>query len=138
MEHANSIEEWMAVAAQHERVAQLTIHDPIARAQAFQACGFAVECLLKATIFKVERMNAWPSRQTRRDVYTHDLRKLLKIAGIQLDEADPRAPSWLVVLQWDRNQGYAPRPMPAKVADDMLEATFGPEGVATWLRQNLT
>ena len=74
----------------------------------------------------------------RPDLWTHDLRALVKIAGIVLAVGHPTAPAWHVVLQWDRAQGYDPERMPRKVAQGMVEAAFGQFGVVTWIRLNLT
>ena len=87
---------------------------------------------------RIERLNAWPSRDARPDLYTHDLRKLLAIAGIGLDASHEIAAALHLAVQWDRNQGYDPKPMPTRVIDSWIEAAFGPEGAVTWLRTRLT
>ena len=104
---------------------------------AFQNVGFATECALKAYIMRRERFNRWPSKASRPDLHTHDLRKLMQIAGIVVHPKDALAPSWHIVLQWDRDQGYDPNPMPRKVARSMVEAAFGSAGVVAWLRQQI-
>lgn len=100
--------------------------------------GFIVECCLKAYIMHRERLNSWPSIAARRELYTHDLRKLCEIAEIAMDATDELAPAWHVVLEWDRNQAYDVGLMPTKVAIAMLEAASGEKGVASWLRTILT
>jgi hypothetical protein len=84
-----------------------------------------------------ERLNRWPERSARSELYTHDLRKLVQIAGIERSTRDPIGPAWAVVLQWDRDQGYDPAAMPRKVARSMVEAAFGEKGVVTWIRKTL-
>lgn len=106
-------------------------------AQAVFHAARATECALKAYIWRTERFNQWPSRRDRDELYTHDLRRLRSVAGIMVDPTEATAPSWHVMLQWDRNQGYDPKPMPSKVAQGFVEAAFGPDGVVTWLRQIL-
>ena len=98
--------------------------------------GFSTEAALKAYFMRRERFNSWPTRAARPDLFTHDLRKLVAAAGIPLDPQDPIAPSWQVILQWDRNQQYDPRPMPARVASSWFDAAFGQEGVVTWIRKS--
>jgi hypothetical protein len=115
----------------------LLAEDRSAAAQAYSHVGFATECALKAYIMWSERLNSWPDKGSRPDLYTHDLRKLVEIAGIELRTTDPIGPSWATVLQWDRGQGYDPNPMPRKVARSMIEAAFGEEGVVTWIRRTL-
>lgn len=100
-------------------------------------CGMGVECAIKAYIMHVERMNRWPDRGERPDLYVHDIRKLAAIAGISITATAPQAPAWHVMSQWDRNQGYDPKRTPRKVARSYVEAAFGEEGVATWIRQSL-
>jgi hypothetical protein len=60
---------------------------------------------LKAYIMWKERLNSWPDSGSRPELYTHDLRKLVELAGIELRTRDPIGPSWAVVLQWDRGAG---------------------------------
>ena len=132
-----SISDWLALCRQHERAARAIVEDKQACAQAVHHAGFAVECALKAYIWHIQRFNQWPEKAARPDLYVHDLRKLTAIAGIELNSVEPTAPHWHVMLQWNRNQGYDPKPMPRKVARSYVEAAFGSDGVATWLRQQL-
>lgn len=129
--------EWMSLASQHERSARLLAVDRFAAAQAYAHVGFAAECALKAYIMRKERLNAWPDIELRKELYTHDLRRLVQIAGIELKPKDPIGPSWAVVLQWDRGQAYDPDRMPRRVARSMIEAAFGEKGVVTWIRETL-
>ena len=130
--------EWLKLAEQHEEAARALARNRLAAAQAYFHVGIAAECALKAYIMWKERLNSWPDRSSRRDLYTHDLRKLVQIAEIERSSRDPVGPSWAVVLQWDREQGYDPAPMPRKVAHSMVEAAFGEKGVVTWIRKTLT
>ena len=127
----------MVLARQHEQSARVLARDRLAAGQAYFHVGFAAECSLKAYIMWKERLNSWPDRGLRPELYTHDLWKLVQIAGIQLNTKDPVGPSWKVVLDWDRNQAYDPKPMPRRVAQSIIEAAFGPKGVVTWIRETL-
>ena len=129
--------EWLRLARQHEEAARALAENRVAAAQSYSHVGFATECALKAYIMWKERLNRWPDRGARGELYTHDLRKLLEISGIDQSTRDPIGPSWAVVLQWDREQGYDPAPMPRKVARSMVEAAFGEKGVVTWIRKTL-
>lgn len=137
MNDPNSVDEWLALAQQHEASARVLARSGRTAAQAFWHVGLAAECALKAYIMRVERLNSWPSKASRKELYTHDLKKLMAIADIVLSPADKTAPAWHVVLQWDRAQGYDPRPTPPRVARSMIEAAFGEDGVVTWLRSQL-
>jgi hypothetical protein len=127
----------MSLARQHEKSARLLAEDRVAAAQAYSHVGFAAECALKAYIMWKERLNRWPDIASRKELYTHDLRELVRIAGIELKTSDPIGPSWAVVLQWDRGQAYDPVRMPRRVARSMVDAAFGEKGVVTWIRKTL-
>lgn len=106
-------------------------------AEAVFASGLAVECALKAYIMHKERLNRWPERNERPELYSHSIDELRRIAGIIIDHREPSAPSWAMMTQWNRNQDYTPGRMPRKVARSWVEAAFGAKGVVTWIRKNL-
>jgi hypothetical protein len=137
MNNPDSVEGWLSLVRQHEGAAKLLARDKNVASQGYFHAGLAVECALKAYIMRRERLNAWPSKEARADLWTHDLRALREIAQIPLAVAASLAPAWHVVLQWDRNQGYDPARMPRKVAQALVEAAFGQDGVVTWIRQSL-
>lgn len=62
--------EWLAVAKQHETSARLLAESRVAAAQAYSHAGFAVECALKAYIMRMGRLNGWPDRDSRPELYT--------------------------------------------------------------------
>ena len=128
-------EGWFALARQHEITARAVVAHRVAAAQAVFHAGAGVECALKAYIMRRERLIGWPSRESRPALYTHDLRQLLREAGLVISPRDPAAPGWALVLQWDRNQAYDPAPVPRKVARQWVDSAFGPDGVVEWLRQ---
>lgn len=132
-----SISDWLALAEQHERAARSIMDDRLAAGQAVTHSAFAVECALKAYIWHTQRFNRWPDKHDRRDLYTHDLRSLKEIAGVVVTSKDRHAPAWHILLQWDRDQGYDPKPTPRKVARSYVAAAFGDDGVVTWIRQVL-
>ena len=129
-----SVDDWLLLARQHEATARLAASDRVACGQAPFHCGLGLECTLKAYIMFAERLNRWPDRSERPELYSHDLRKLMAIAGLRVTDADAIAPAWHVMSQWDRNQAYAPQRTPRKVARSYVEAAFGDEGIATWIR----
>ena len=127
----------MSLVRQHEAAARRLAEDRDTAAQAYFHVGSAAEFALKAYIMWKERLNSWPDRDARRELYTHDLTTLVEIAEIELTTTDPTGASWKTVLDWDRSQGYDPNPMPRKVARSMIEAAFGEKGVVTWIRKTL-
>lgn len=137
MSAPKSIGDWLALAAQHERTAIVTVDDRLAAGQAAFHAGVAVECCLKAYIWHKERFNQWPDKSSRPDLYHHNIRRLKDIAGILIKPTDSNAPAWHVMMHWDRNQGYNPKPMPRKVVQSYMDSAFGRDGVATWIRAQL-
>lgn len=85
---------------------------------------------------KKERLNRWPDRDSAPDLWTHDLRDLLRRLGIEpqkFDHKHPVAPSLKMVLDWRREHGYAVGKLPQKLAGSMYEAAFESNGVVEWI-----
>lgn len=116
-------------------VAMALVDDKLACREAWMASGFAVEFALKALIIKRQRLNSWPSKEARPDLYTHDLRGLFQAAQI-----DPKtAPTALrgslrTVLDWNRGHEYTSGRMSRANARSMVTAAFDQHGVVAWLR----
>jgi hypothetical protein len=127
----------MALVSQHEELAKLGCESKLAASQGYFHAVMAAECALKAYIWHVERFNQAPTKEQRPELFGHNLRALKDKGGILVSRADPKAASWAVLLQSDRNQYYDPKPMPRKVARAMVEASFGEFGVVTWIRRQL-
>jgi HEPN domain-containing protein len=101
--------------------------------------GLAVECAVKACIAKNTKRHDFPPNQNAiRDIYTHDLGKLIKAAGLQtaLDLETSRSNSfnnnWGVVKAWNVESRYLTRGLNAR---DLYKAVAGRGGVMEWLRQ---
>lgn len=107
----------------------------MARAGVLSHVGHAVEAALKAAIMRKERLNSWP---VRKKYWKHDPEKLAAMAGYTFDPSHAVAVGWSVVVVWDRNQDYSPKGTPIAVAKGYLDAAFGPNGVVTWIRAELT
>jgi hypothetical protein len=94
--------------------------DPTAdvRAGAFQGAyylaGYAVECALKACIAQQFRQHDIPDKKLVNDVYTHDVDKLLDLAGLrptlrQDAVAHPALQTnWNVAKDWKETARYNP------------------------------
>lgn len=108
---------------------------------AFYHSGFAVECALKLRIMRFERLNSWPDRTDRRELYVHDLSKLARVAGIEavlLAEINAQSDiglAWMVAQDWSVEVRYDPRPFPAQRGADMVEAVAA-KGLLEWLMQS--
>ncbi len=58
MADPNNTDEWLSLAAQHEAAAPALADLKVAAGQALFHTGLAVECALKASIMKRERLDA--------------------------------------------------------------------------------
>lgn len=102
--------------------------------EAWHASGMAVEFALKALIMRRERLNCWPGADTHPHLHIHNLRKLFVLAGIDVKLVDKSMRAKLrVVLDWERHHEYPTPQMARKLAREMVNCTFGEEGVVEWL-----
>jgi hypothetical protein len=129
-----TIEDWMKLWRRHCQGARQLLEGNSTALAWFNA-GMAVECALKACIMAHLRLNRWPDRTLRKELHTHDLRKLALAAGVEIEKLsrDPVFPSWCTVHLWRRSEGYSSKPMPFRVARDMVEGACGLDGVIQWL-----
>ena len=103
--------------------------------EAWDACGTSVEFALKAVILKRERWNRWPDKADRPDLYTHDLRRLMALAGLDSSSIPrPMMPRFKTVLSWSRENEYQSALVPRRQARQIYEHAFGPDGVIEWLK----
>jgi len=129
-----SVEDWLKLAAQHERVVLTFQSNPDMAAVVWSSAGFIVECLLKAAIHRKERFNRWPT--DRKALNTHDLQRLITYLGVEITPSHEIAPDWAVVVQWRRGHMYNPSEFSKATIAGLVEAVLGEKGVAEWIRQN--
>lgn len=111
-------------------------------AGAYYLAGYAVECALKACIARQTRRHDFPPpRRVIEELYTHDLTRLVKAAGLTLDlqaqeRADPEfGNDWLIVSRWSEQSrcDSASR----QLAIDFVNAIDDPDhGVLAWVRRH--
>ena len=106
---------------------------------AYYLTGLAVECAVKACIAKNTNRHDFPPNQSAiKDIYTHDLVKLIKAARLQtaLEIETSRNSAfndnWAVVRAWDIQSRYVTRGLNA---GELYKAVMGRDGVMRWLRQ---
>jgi HEPN domain-containing protein len=105
---------------------------------AYYLAGYAVECALKACIAKKTKRSEFPAKaEYIRKLYTHELDKLLSLAGLdaQLNK-DMGAnkvfeANWSTVKDWTEESRYRTSGLNGK---DMYNAVAGPDGVLPWIR----
>lgn len=109
---------------------------------AYYIVGYAVECALKACIARQVQQHDFPDLDIVKGSYTHKLKDLLKLAGLQGDLEDPTKQSnelrdnWSkVVIKWTESSRYE-EPTQA-MAEEMVHAVCDDkEGVLRWLKLN--
>ncbi|MFZ2145713.1 MAG: HEPN domain-containing protein [Sedimentisphaerales bacterium] len=108
---------------------------------AYYLAGYAVECGLKACIAKKTRKFDFPPDPTTiRDIYVHDLEKLIKAAELRrtLDEALEKDSdlevNWALVKDWNEKSRYEKH---TKIkAQNLYDAvTDKKHGVLQWINR---
>ncbi len=94
---------------------------------AYYLVGYAVECALKACVARQIKAHDFPDKKLVNEAYTHDLEKLVRVAGLAPDfDRARRANSnldlnWAVVKDWSESSRYDAGITSAQ-AKDMLSA----------------
>ena len=79
---------------------------------AYYLCGYAVECALKSCISKKINQSEIPDKKFINDCYTHNLKDLVKLAGLEnarnvLERNDANfAASWAITKDWNETGRY--------------------------------
>jgi len=107
---------------------------------AYYLAGYVVECALKACIAKKFRRYEFPDKKVVNDSWTHDLRKLLTVAGI--DEARGKRAScddlfqrnWEIVASWSEDSRY--KTIDKASCKALLDAIMEEHhGLLPWIKQ---
>jgi hypothetical protein len=107
---------------------------------AYYLIGYAVECALKACVSKQVKRFDFPDKKFVNDAHTHELEKLVGLAGLTTDfNRDRRANrdlelNWAVVKDWKESVRYDPNITPQQ-ARDIYSACTGPNGILPWIRR---
>jgi len=109
---------------------------------AYYLAGYSVECALKACIAKQTVKYEFPDKNQVTQSHTHDLDKLLNLAGLGpiLDvEAKDRPKlevNWTTIKDWREDSRYDTT-VDVRKAKQLLESiTEKRDGVFTWLRNH--
>ena len=115
-------------------LANLGMHDG-----AYYLAGYSVECALKACIAKTTRRHEFPDKEKAFNSYTHNLRDLIRAAGLQEAWAERRTRdvifnnNWENVLLWTEQSRY--RTTDAARSAVLLDAVANrTHGVLRWLK----
>jgi hypothetical protein len=108
---------------------------------AYYLAGYAVEFALKAAIARQIERHILPDAKFIRDVYQHDLDKLVGLARLRIDldtsrKSNPRFnANWAIVKDWSVESRYELIDPVRSVA--MVKAVSEPKfGVFQWLQQH--
>lgn len=107
----------------------------------FDLSGLAVECALKAYIWRLYRWNRCPERGTRLyKQFRTKLPGLLRLAGLEetmkglVNDTHPVGVSWLVIKDWNHNGKYWLDIKQRRAEDAFEAAASASHGVVAWLR----
>jgi HEPN domain-containing protein len=105
---------------------------------AYYLAGYAVECALKACIAKTtKRFQFPPKAEYARKLYTHELDKLLTLAGLDAQLKKDMVTNktfeanWSTVKDWTEESRYRTSGLNGK---DMYNAVTGADGVLPWIK----
>ena len=108
---------------------------------AYYLCGYVVECGIKACIAKQTKRYDFPDKKTVNASYSHCLKDLVKVAGLDLalDQEMKRDPdfavNWAVVKDWSEESRYEKHTK--KEAQALYSAITNKEhGVLRWIKQH--
>ncbi len=110
-------------------------------AASYYLMGYSIECAIKSSIAKQVRKYDFPDRVLASNVYTHDLEKLMKLAGLwpqfKRDMIDSGAlgVNWAVVKDWKETARYDVAVDAAQARDFYKACTSRPNGILTWIRK---
>ena len=108
-------------------------------AGAYYLAGYSIECALKACIAKQVRRHDFPDKGTVEKSWKHDLKELVKTAGLEqilnqeLDRNPQFSANWGVVKEWNESSRYVGT-ITLIEARDMIRAVSAPtNGVLRWI-----
>jgi HEPN domain-containing protein len=106
---------------------------------AYYLAGYAVECAIKACIAKGTRRYEFPDKKKADSSYTHNLRELIRVAGLegahreQVDKDPDFRRNWLVVEPWSERSRYQ-RHSPEAAQKLLGAVSERRHGVIAWLK----
>jgi HEPN domain-containing protein len=107
---------------------------------AYYLARYSVECALKACIAKQVRRHDFPDRKLAMNSYTHDLTKLIGLAGLRSDlqsrisSVPDFAINWAIVKDWSVQERYTVSVEPEQAENLISAINDNKNGVLTWLR----
>jgi len=132
--------ELQAISRQRKREAAALLHAGLFPGACYLA-GYAVECALKACIAKQTKRHDFPDKHLANECWTHDLQKLVQLAGLGPDlnkdmNASPALQvNWAIVKDWDEGLRYDVTITAAQARDLYSACTRRRSGILSWIRR---
>jgi hypothetical protein len=107
---------------------------------AYYLAGYSIECGLKACIAKQINQHQIPEKAFVNEFYVHDLKRLIKLAGLETERSDKEnsdadfAINWNVVKDWNENARYAEW-TEVKATEIYNAITNKSGGILAWIQQ---
>lgn len=109
-------------------------------AGAYYLIGYAIECALKACVAKQVKQYDFPEKRIANEAFTHDIEKLIRVAGLAVELEKERAANpaldinWAIVKDWSETVRYELGITEAQ-AKDLYSACIGRNGILPWVRK---
>jgi hypothetical protein len=107
---------------------------------AYYLMGYAVECALKACVSKQVKRYDFPDKKLANEAFSHDLERLVRIAGLapvfeidRLSNGDLEL-NWAVVKDWSESSRYD-FGISRQQARDLWSACTGRNGILQWIKR---
>ncbi len=107
---------------------------------AYYLAGYVLECALKACIAKHVQQHDFPNKKLADDSYSHDLQKLIGVAGLKQalnnkEESDEEFRlNWAVAKDWSERARYDHNIEETRANDLYNAITDESSGVLAWLK----
>ncbi|MBK7646333.1 MAG: HEPN domain-containing protein [Betaproteobacteria bacterium] len=107
---------------------------------AYYLAGYALECALKACIAKKVNQHDFPNKKLAEDSYSHDLSKLVGVAGLKTDLSQREQSdqvfslNWAVAKDWSERSRYEIGITQAQARDLVAAISDNNNGVLQWLK----
>jgi HEPN domain-containing protein len=108
---------------------------------AYYLVGYAIECALKACVAKRVQQYDFPDRKVANEAFTHDLGRLVKVAGLGANFEEDRKNdaalevNWAVVKDWDESSRYDVEITEAQASNLFSACTEQPSGILAWVKK---
>jgi hypothetical protein len=107
---------------------------------AYYLVGYAVECALKACVTKQIQQYDFPDKKLTEEVYTHNLERLVKAAGLWQEWENARkadsdlSNNWAVVKDWSETHRYEAGTTESLARDMFSACASEKNGVLIWIK----